>query len=58
VSLFGGKKFVRITDGTDGKGCLKKRKPAYNGQDRGIYLNLKGCRLETGISRQRKEVFQ
>jgi hypothetical protein len=58
VPLTRGKKFVRITDGIDGRGCLKKQKPACNGQDRGMYLNLKGCRIETGVSRQRKEVFQ
>ncbi len=31
VPLIGGKKFVRTTDGTVGRGCLKKRKPACNG---------------------------
>jgi hypothetical protein len=35
VSLLGGKEFARTTYGTDGRGYLKKRKPAGNRQDRG-----------------------
>jgi hypothetical protein len=51
-----GMEVVRPTNGVDGTGCPKKRMPAGNGQDRGIYLNLKGCRRGTGISQQRREV--
>ncbi|HEY3362789.1 MAG TPA: hypothetical protein VGK06_13490 [Methanosarcina sp.] len=49
---------ARPTNGVDGRGCFKKRTPACNGQDRGLCLGLKGRRLETGVSQQRKEVYQ
>ncbi|MDY9925592.1 hypothetical protein [Methanosarcina sp.] len=53
-----GMEVARLTNGVDGRGCFKKRMPACNGQDRGLCLSLKGRRLETGVSRQRREVNQ
>jgi hypothetical protein len=41
VLLMRGKEFARINYGTDGRGCLKKRKPDCNGQDRDKCLSLK-----------------
>jgi len=38
-----GTEVVRPKEGVDGTGCLKKRMPARNGQDRGYCLDLKGC---------------
>jgi hypothetical protein len=37
-----GMEVTRPTNGVDGRGCFKKRTPACNGQDRGLYLSLKG----------------
>lgn len=38
-----GMEVVRPINGGDGTGCPKKRMPASNRQDRGSYLDLKGC---------------
>jgi len=56
--LIRGMEVVRLTNEADGRGCFKKRMTACNGQDRGLYLSLKRRRLETGVSRQRREVNQ
>ena len=37
-----GMEVVRLTNGVDGRGCFKKRMPVCNGQDRGLFLSLKG----------------
>lgn len=36
-----GMEVARPTNSVDGRGCFKKRTPAYNGQDRGLCLSLK-----------------
>jgi len=51
-----GMEAVRPTKGADEIGCPKKPRPACNGQDRGICLNLKGCPHGTGVLQQRREV--
>jgi len=49
-----GMEAVRPTNGGDGTGCPKKRMPACNGRDRGLYLDLKGCRRGIGISQHER----